>query len=185
MKATPTSLPGVLVLDPVVHEDDRGLFFESFNRDTFAGAGLDLAFAQSNVSRSRRGVLRGMHYQWPNPQGKLINVLEGEVFDVAADIRPDSPTFRQWIAVSLTAENRRQLWIPEGYAHGFCTVSDWATISYQCTVPYDRAADASIRWNDADLAIDWPVSEPLLSAKDERAAFLADIKPNRLPRLLP
>jgi dTDP-4-dehydrorhamnose 3,5-epimerase len=185
MKATPTSLPGVLVLDPVVHEDDRGLFFESFNRDTFAGLGIDVLFAQSNVSRSRRGVLRGMHYQWPNPQGKLINVLEGEVLDIAADIRPDSPTFRQWIAVSLTAENRRQLWIPEGYAHGFCTVSDQATISYQCTTPYDRAADASIRWNDADLAIDWPVSDPLLSAKDERAPFLADIDPTRLPRLLP
>ena len=126
-----------------------------------------------------------MHYQWPKPQGKLINVLDGEVLDIAADIRPDSPTFRQWIAVSLTAENRRQLWIPEGYAHGFCTVSDRATISYQCTVPYDRAADASIRWNDGDLAIDWPVSKPLLSAKDERAPFLAEIDPARLPRLFP
>jgi dTDP-4-dehydrorhamnose 3,5-epimerase len=185
MKIISTELPGVVVLEPIVHEDDRGYFFESFNRDTFATLGIEVAFAQTNVSRSRRGTLRGLHFQFPKPQGKLINVLEGEVLDIAVDIRRDSPTFRRSVAVTLSAANRRQLWIPEGYAHGFCTVSDWATISYQCTTPYDRAADAAIRWNDSSLAIDWPVSAPLLSAKDEKAPYLDELPPDRLPRLHP
>ena len=181
MKFSPTALPGVTLIEPDVFGDDRGYFFESFNQRVFAEAGIDVSFVQSNVSRSRRGVLRGLHYQWPKPQGKLVSVLEGEVFDVAVDIRPESPTFGQHVDVMLSADNRRILWIPEGYAHGFCVVSDYATFAYQCTTLYDRAADASIRWNDSAFAIDWPVSDPELSAKDAGAPFHSAIPRERLP----
>jgi dTDP-4-dehydrorhamnose 3,5-epimerase len=133
------------------------------------------------VSRSVRGVLRGLHYQWPKPQGKLVSVLEGEVWDVAVDVRRGSPTFGQWTAVVLSAENKRHFWIPEGFAHGFVTLSDTALFNYVCTDTYDREADAGVRWNDADLAIDWPVASPLLSDKDAKLPFLADIAPGRLP----
>ena len=128
-----------------------------------------------------RGVLRGLHYQWPKPQGKLVSVLEGEVYDVAVDIRRGSPTFGQWTAVVLGADNKRHFWIPEGFAHGFVTLSDTALFNYVCTDTYDREADAGIRWNDADLAIDWPVASPLLSDKDAKLPFLAGIAPERLP----
>lgn len=181
MKFHTTALPGVLLIEPKVFGDERGHFFESYNQQVFSEAGVNVNFVQSNVSRSRRGVLRGLHYQWPHPQGKLVSVLEGEVYDIAVDIRPESPTFRQHVAVSLSADNRRMLWIPEGYAHGFCVVSDVATFAYQCTALYDRAADASIRWNDASLSIDWPVTAPELSAKDAQAPFLADVPRERLP----
>lgn len=183
MKKTDTSLLGVAVLDPLVHGDDRGFFYESFNQATFATLGINASFVQTNTSRSARGVLRGLHYQWPMPQGKLVSVLEGEVYDVAVDIRPDSPTFRQSFAVMLSAQNHRHLWIPPGYAHGFCVVSEWATFTYQCTTLYDRAADAAIRWDDSELVIDWPISDPIVSAKDAKAPSLADIDPLRLPRL--
>ncbi|HET6430828.1 dTDP-4-dehydrorhamnose 3,5-epimerase [Dyella sp.] len=185
MKWITTSLPGALIVEPRVLSDARGFFYESFNQQTFREAGIDVSFVQSNVSRSARGVLRGLHYQWPNPQGKLVTVLEGEAYDVAVDIRPESPTFGQWTGVMLTAQNRRQFWIPEGYAHGFCVTSDFATLSYQCTALYDRQADAAIRWNDDRLKIDWPVSEPLLSDKDAAAPFLADIPRHRLPSCAP
>lgn len=181
MKFHSTELPGVMLIEPTVFGDERGYFFEGYNQKAFADAGIDAKFVQSNVSRSRRGVLRGLHYQWPNPQGKLVSVLEGEVYDIAVDIRPESPTYQRHVAVFLSAENHRMLWIPEGYAHGFCVVSDVATFAYQCTALYDRVADASIRWNDADLAIDWPVTAPDLSAKDSKAPFLADIPRDRLP----
>ena len=136
---------------------------------------------QANVSRSARGVLRGLHYQWPNPQGKLVSVVEGEVFDVAVDIRRGSPTFGQWAGVMLTAENHRHFWVPEGFAHGFVVLSEFATFAYQCTALYDAKADAGVRWDDAAIAIDWPVSAPLLSGKDEKAPLLADIAAERLP----
>jgi len=185
MKATATELPEVLILEPQVFGDARGFFYESYNEAKYREAGIDHTFVQSNVSRSARGVLRGLHYQWPNPQGKLVSVLEGEVYDVAVDIRLGSPTFGRWTAAMLTAENKRQFWIPEGFAHGFCVVSDYATFVYQCTVLYDRAADAGIRWNDAQLAIDWPVAEPLLSDKDKGTPFLADVPPGKLPTYTP
>lgn len=181
MKIVETDLPGCLILEPQVFGDDRGFFYESFNRDKLAALGLDLQFVQGNVSRSMRGVLRGLHYQWPKPQGKLVSVLEGEVWDVAVDIRRGSPTFGQWSAVVLTAENKRHFWIPEGFAHGFAVLSEQATFTYLCTQTYDRDADASIRWNDATLAIDWPLGAPLLSDKDARAPFLEDIHEERLP----
>lgn len=181
MKVVATDLPGCLVLEPQVFGDDRGFFYESFNRDKLAAVGLPPHFVQGNVSRSVRGVLRGLHYQWPKPQGKLVSVLEGEVWDVAVDLRRGSPTFGQWTTVVLSAENKRHFWIPEGYAHGFVTLSETALFNYVCTDTYDREADAGVRWNDADLAIDWPVASPLLSGKDAALPFLADIAPGRLP----
>lgn len=182
MKIIETDLPGCLVIEPLVHGDARGYFYESFNAAKYKKHGLDLSFVQSNVSRSARGVLRGLHYQFPNPQGKLVNVLEGEVYDVAVDIRVGSPTFGRWAAAILTADNKRHFWIPEGFAHGFVVLSDHATFTYQCTALYDHAADAGIRWNDGEIAIDWPTSEPLLSDKDQRAPFLRDVPRDRLPR---
>ena len=181
MKAIETGLPGCLVLEPQVFGDDRGFFYESFNQDRLAAIGLSPRFVQGNVSRSSRGVLRGLHFQWPKPQGKLVSVLEGEVWDVAVDVRRGSPTFGQWSGVVLSAENKRHFWIPEGFAHGFVTLSESALFTYLCTDTYDPAADAGIRWNDGDLAIDWPVSAPLLSDKDSRLPFLADLAPERLP----
>jgi dTDP-4-dehydrorhamnose 3,5-epimerase len=181
MKLVETGLPGCLVIEPQVFGDARGFFYESWNQARYREHGLDLQFVQGNVSSSSRGVLRGLHYQWPNPQGKLVSVLEGEVYDVAVDIRRGSPSFGRSAAVVLSADNKRQLWIPEGFAHGFVVLSERALFSYLCTAPYDRAADANIRWNDAELAIDWPVSAPSLSDKDAAAPFLADVAPERLP----
>ena len=165
--------------------DARGFFYETWNAERFKAHGLPSQFVQSNVSSSVKGVLRGLHYQWPRPQGKLVSVLEGEVYDVAVDIRRGSPTFGQWAAVILSAENRKQLWIPEGFAHGFAVLSDRALFSYLCTDVYVKEADAGIRWNDADIGVDWPISQPTLSAKDEVAAFLKDIPQDSLPVYTP
>lgn len=185
MKCVETGLPGCVVIEPRVHGDERGFFFEAWNRQRFADAGLDMVFVQSNVSSSSQGVLRGLHYQWPRPQGKLVSVLQGEIYDVAVDIRRGSPTFGQSTAVLLSGENKRQLWIPEGFAHGFAVLSATALFQYLCTDVYVAENDAGIRWNDAAIAIDWPVSDPLLSSKDEKAPFLTDIAEDRLPVYLP
>jgi dTDP-4-dehydrorhamnose 3,5-epimerase len=166
---------------PAVFGDDRGFFFETWNADRYGQLGLPDKFVQSNVSSSARGVLRGLHYQWPNPQGKLVSVFEGEVYDVAVDIRRGSPTFGRWAAVVLSAENKRQFWIPEGFAHGFAVLSERAIFSYLCTAQYDKAADAGVRWDDAAIGIDWPIDSPLLSDKDAVAPFLKDVAPDRLP----
>jgi len=181
MRIIETSLPGCRVIEPAVFEDERGFFFEAWNAQASAQHGLPATFVQSNVAGSERGVLRGLHYQWPNPQGKLVGVLEGEVYDVAVDVRRGSPTFGRWTAVVLSAANRRQMWIPEGFAHGYVVLSERALFSYLCTAPYDRTADAAIRWDDPALAIDWPVTDPRLSPKDRGAPLLADIAPERLP----
>lgn len=181
MKVVATELSGCVIVEPRVFGDARGFFYESYNAQKYKEAGLDLRFVQSNVSRSAHGVLRGLHYQWPNPQGKLVSVLEGEVYDVAVDIRNGSPTFGRWAAVVLSAENKRHFWVPEGFAHGFAVLSEHATFSYQCTALYDAAADAGIRWNDADIGIDWPISAPQLSDKDQRAPFLRDVPREALP----
>ncbi|MGG2099237.1 dTDP-4-dehydrorhamnose 3,5-epimerase [Stenotrophomonas sp. NRRL B-14846] len=185
MKVIETSLPGCKIVEPAVFGDARGFFFETWNADRFAEAGLVSSFVQSNMSSSSKGVLRGIHYQWPRPQGKLISVLEGEVYDVAVDIRRGSPTFGRWEAVILSAENKRQFLIPEGFAHGFVVLSETALFNYLCTDVYLKEADAAIRWNDADVAIDWPISAPTLSAKDENAPFLKDIAEDRLPVYTP
>ena len=181
MKLVETGLPGCVVIEPAVFGDERGFFYEAWNAERFGAHGLPTAFVQSNVSSSARGVLRGLHYQWPTPQGKLVSVLEGEVYDVAVDIRRGSPTFGRHAAVILSAANKRHLWIPEGFAHGFVALSERALFSYLCTAPYDRAGDAGIRWNDARLAIDWPVAAPSLSDKDARAPFLDEVPVERLP----
>ena len=181
MRVRKTDLDGCLLIEPQVFGDDRGFFYEAWHAQRFAEQGLPLKFVQSNVSSSSQGVLRGLHYQWPNPQGKLVSVLEGEVYDVAVDIRIGSPQFGRWTAAILSGENKRQLWIPEGFAHGFVVLSERALFGYLCTAHYDREADAGIRWNDAALAIDWPVSAPLLSDKDARAPFLQDVPEERLP----
>jgi dTDP-4-dehydrorhamnose 3,5-epimerase len=185
MKVIETSLPGVLIIEPQVFGDARGFFYESYNRAKWVDAGIKADFIQTNVSRSAKGVLRGLHYQWPNPQGKLVSVLDGEVYDVAVDIRRGSPTFGQSVSVMLTAENHRHFWVPEGFAHGFCVLSEFATFTYQCTALYDAKADAGIRWNDADLGIDWPLRIPLLSDKDGKMPLLKDVAPERLPVFAP
>jgi len=183
MRVIETQLPGCWVLEPKVFSDERGYFYETWNKQVFADLGLNLEFKQSNVSSSSRGVLRGLHFQWPKPQGKLVHVLDGEVYDVAVDIRRDSPTYGHWASVILSADNKRQFWIPPGFAHGFVTLSERATFSYLCTESYDPECDAGLRWDDANLAIDWPVGNPKLSAKDAKAPFLCDIPPEKLPRV--
>lgn len=181
MKIIETKLPGAVIIEPAVFGDSRGFFFESWNAERFAAHGLPTRFVQSNVSSSSRGVLRGLHYQWPRPQGKLVSVLEGEVFDVAVDIRRGSPTFGQWEGVLLSAENKRQFWIPEGYAHAFLGLSDRVIFTYLCTDVWVKEVDSNIRWDDPRIGIDWPIDAPLLSDKDAAAPLLAEIAEDRLP----
>lgn len=181
MKVLDAGLEGCLILEPRVFEDERGYFYETFRTNVFSERGLDVAFKQGNVSKSLKGVLRGLHYQWPKPQGKLVSVLEGEVWDVAVDIRRGSPTFGNWTAVVLSAENKRHLLIPEGFAHGFVVLSESAIFTYLCTETYDAQADANIAWNDPQLAIDWPIASPSLSPKDAAAPILNDVPADRLP----
>ena len=186
MNILQTRLPGCVAIEPGVHGDARGFFYEAWNAARFAAHGLPAQFVQHNVSRSQRGVLRGLHYQWPgNPQGKLVGVLEGEVYDVAVDLRRDSQTFGQHAAAILSAGNRRQFWIPEGFAHGFLVLSETALFTYLCTAPYDRASENALRWDDPRLAIDWPLAEVQLSDNDANAPFLDAIPPEHLPRCLP
>lgn len=180
-----TGVPGLVVVEPAVHGDDRGYFMESWHASRYGSHGLPDRFVQSNVSRSAAGVIRGLHYQHPKPQGKLVSVLEGRIFDVGVDIRPDSPTFRQWAGVELSAQNHLQLYIPEGFAHGFCVLGESALISYLCTAEYSAEFDAGIAWNDPDIAIEWPVATGQLSGKDQVAPRLAEIDPGQLPRVAP
>lgn len=177
MKVTPLALPEVVLLEPSVFADDRGWFYESFNARSFAEAtGLDVQFVQDNHSRSSRGVLRGLHYQLsPAAQGKLVRVVAGAIFDVAVDIRRSSPNCGRWVAKTLTAEDRRQVWVPAGFAHGFVALSDGTEVLYKTTDFYNKAAERSIRWNDPDLAIDWPADlTPMLADKDAAAPAFAD-----------
>lgn len=176
MNVIQTELPGVLLIEPRVFSDERGFFFESFNARRFEEAtGLSRDFVQDNHSRSRHGVLRGLHYQLQQPQGKLIRVVAGEVYDVAVDIRRHSPSFGRWVGVQLSAENRRQLWLPEGFAHGFLVLSEFADVLYKTTDYYAPAHERCIRWDDPNLAISWPLAgAPLLSAKDQAGVSLAD-----------
>jgi dTDP-4-dehydrorhamnose 3,5-epimerase len=175
IKLSQTSLPGVVIVEPEVFFDDRGFFIESFNACDFEDVGLPTDFVQDNHSRSVRGVLRGLHYQYPAWQGKLARVLVGEVFDVAVDIRRSSPHFGQWFGVKLTSENYKQLYIPPGFAHGFCVLSSAAEMAYKCTALYKPAEDASVLWNDSDIGIDWPIGDPILSPKDAAAPRLFEL----------
>lgn len=174
MNVIQTALPGVLIIEPKVFGDDRGFFFESYQAERYADAGIAGPFVQDNVSRSVKGTLRGLHLQEPRPQGKLVGVLSGAVYDVAVDVRRGSPTFGKWIGVDLSAQNKRQLWIPPGFAHGFCVTSDSADFMYKCTEYYAPEFEQSVRWDDPELGIDWPVTQPLLSKKDAAAPRLKD-----------
>lgn len=180
MNVIETPLPGVLVLEPRVFRDDRGYFLETYSRRRYAELGLP-EFVQDNLSFSRQGVLRGLHYQHPAGQGKLVSVAQGEVLDIAVDIRLGSPTFGKWHGVLLSAENQRQYWVPVGYAHGFVVLSETAVFSYKCTDYYTPSDEGSVLWSDPDLGIDWKVNHPILAPKDASAPRLAEIPPHRLP----
>lgn len=176
MKAAPLEISDVVLIEPKVFGDDRGFFFESFNQAKFeAATGRPVNFVQDNHSRSAKNVLRGLHYQIQHPQGKLVRVVQGEVFDVAVDLRKSSPTFGQWVGEILSAENKRQMWVPEGFAHGFIVLSDNAEFLYKTTDYYAPEHERSIAWNDPAIAIQWPIDvEPVLSAKDQQGKSLAD-----------
>jgi dTDP-4-dehydrorhamnose 3,5-epimerase len=175
MKAIETSLPGVLIIEPRVFADDRGFFMETYHAaKLLEAAGIDAPFVQDNHSGSSAGVLRGLHYQEPNAQGKMVRAVTGSILDVAVDIRRGSPHFGQWVGVELSAENRRQLWVPPGFAHGFCVLTAWADVLYKCTTLYEQQYDRGIIWNDPEIAVEWPVAEPLLSPKDAALPLLRD-----------
>ena len=178
MNVIETALPGVLLIEPRVFGDDRGFFYESWNARAFADAGLDLAFVQDNHSKSAKGVLRGLHYQNPDPQGKLVRVVAGAVYDVAVDLRRSSPTFGRWVGYELSAANKRMLWVPPGFAHGFLSLEDGTEFLYKCTAFYAPANEHSLLWNDPAVGIDWPLDgiEPLLAGKDADGHPLADVK---------
>lgn len=175
MKIVDTPLPGVLLIEPVLHRDSRGAFFEAYQKERYSQIGLPDQFAQDNVSISAANVLRGMHFQNPLPQGKLVQVLSGSVFDVVVDLRRASATFAQWFGIELSGQNRLQVWVPDGFAHGFCVLQPDTIFSYKCTERFDADSDRSLRWNDPDINIKWPVSEPLVSEKDSKAPALSEI----------
>ncbi len=174
MKVTPLSIPEVLLVEPRVFGDDRGFFLETFNAQRYAEVGIAQAFVQDNLSRSRKGTLRGLHFQEPRGQGKLVQVLSGAVWDVVVDVRRGSPHFGRWVGTELSADNRRQLWVPPGFAHGFCVLSETADFFYKCTEFYSPGNEHAVHWGDPDLDIRWPISSPLLSAKDASAPRLKD-----------
>jgi dTDP-4-dehydrorhamnose 3,5-epimerase len=186
MKVTPTDLPEVLLIEPKVHGDHRGWFMESWQAARYREVGIADAFVQDNQSYSARGTLRGLHIQHPHGQGKLVQVIQGEVFDVAVDVRRGSPHFGHWAGAHLTAENKHQLWVPKGFVHGFLVLSDTALFSYKCTDLYHPETEFSVRWDDPDIGIDWPLERllgeaPKLSDKDRDAPYLRDIPPAQLP----
>ncbi len=178
MQVLDTPLEGVKLIVPTVHEDARGFFMETFNARGFADAGLPVDFVQDNHSRSTHGVLRGLHYQYPTWQGKLVRTVRGEVFDVAVDLRPDSQTFARWYGTTLSAENRNQLYIPPGFAHGFCVTSEQADVVYKCTALYVPSEDRCLRWDDPDIGIEWPLEAPLVSQKDAKGRRLREAFPD-------
>jgi dTDP-4-dehydrorhamnose 3,5-epimerase len=182
MNVMQTDVPGVLVVEPKVFGDARGFFLETFRAEVYSAAGMPGPFVQDNASRSKRGVLRGLHYQHPHGQGKLVQVLDGEVFDVAVDVRVGSPTFGRWVGRTLSSETKRQLYIPPGFAHGFVVTSDEALFVYKCTDYYRPECERSVRWDDPAIGIDWPTRDVELSAKDRAAPLLAEMTLEQLPR---
>jgi dTDP-4-dehydrorhamnose 3,5-epimerase len=181
MKLAQTELEGVIVVEPRVFEDPRGFFMETFHRDRYEELGIRDDFCQDNLSFSGRNTLRGLHYQFPHAQAKLVQVLQGEIFDVAVDIRRGSPTFGRAVGVTLSERNRRQLFIPKGFAHGFCVLSETALFAYKCSDFYAPDCDRGVLWSDPAIGIQWPASNPLLSAKDQGLPLLKDIPPEQLP----
>jgi dTDP-4-dehydrorhamnose 3,5-epimerase len=182
MQVHKTELPGVLIIEPKIFGDERGYFMETWSQPRYAEQVTTDFFVQDNVSFSRRGVLRGLHYQRVNTQAKLVYVLLGEVFDVAVDVRWGSPTFGQWTSVLLSAENKKQFFVPAGFAHGFCVTSETALFAYKCTDVYNPQAEYTVLWNDPALAIPWPAPHPELSAKDAQGTLLAEVAEELLPR---
>jgi dTDP-4-dehydrorhamnose 3,5-epimerase len=181
MRVRATGLPEVLVVEPTIHGDARGFFFESFNAARYAEAGIIGPFVQDNVSLSQRGVLRGLHLQHPHAQGKLVSVLDGEVFDVAVDVRVGSPRFGEWAGERLSSADKRQIWVPPGFAHGFLVLSATALFAYKCTEYYRPTSELSLRWDDPRIGIKWPTRDVTLSAKDRAALALDEVDPSRLP----
>lgn len=183
MKVSTTAIPGVVLIEPRIFRDDRGYFLETWSEANYGKAGLPTVFRQDNLSRSSVGVLRGLHFQFPVAQGKLVSVAQGEVFDVAVDIRVGSPTFGRWVGVTLSAANGHQLYIPEGFAHGFQVIgTEPALFAYKCTAGYDPAGQCSLRWDDPAIGIAWPLPNPVLAPKDADAPRLSEIPLDRLPR---
>ncbi len=176
MEVRDTDLTGVKLVIPRVFDDPRGFFLESYNQRAFADAGLPDTFVQDNHSFSTKGVLRGLHYQYPTWQGKLVRAVTGRIFDVAVDIRADSPEFGRWFATELSSENKHQLWVPPGYAHGFCVLSDYADVTYKVTTLYEPSEDRCIRWDDPDIGVQWPIAEPIVSDKDAKGELLKDLQ---------
>jgi len=181
LRVLATGLDGVVIIEPEVHGDERGFFQETWKSSSYHSHGLPAAFAQANVSRSAKGVLRGLHYQYQQPQGKLVSVFAGRIFDVAVDIRRWSSSFGQWAGVELSADNHRQLYIPEGFAHGFIVLSDSALFHYHCTTEYLPQFDAAIAWNDPDIKVKWPLAPESISARDRAAPYLRDVAFEHLP----
>ena len=175
MKVIETKLPGVLIIEPKVFGDARGFFKETFQAERYQEAGIEYEFVQDNHSRSQKGVLRGLHFQITKPQGKLVSCSQGAVFDVAVDVNPESATFGQYVGIELTEDNHHQFWVPPGYAHGFCVLTDTADFQYKCTDYYDPSDEGGLIWNDSDVAIDWPMDQPLLSDKDAKLPTLKEL----------
>lgn len=180
MEITETKLPGILIIEPHVFEDKRGFFIETYHQKRYSDVGIDGIFVQDNLSHSVSGILRGLHYQLKHPQAKLVQVLSGAIFDVAVDIRRGSPAFGQWTGVLLSVENHRQIFVPEGFAHGFCVLSETADVLYKCTDFYSPDDEGGILWSDPDIGIEWPISDPLLSDKDSGYPCLRDVPNERL-----
>jgi dTDP-4-dehydrorhamnose 3,5-epimerase len=186
LRVIETKLPGAVVVEPKVFGDERGFFMETWHQARYEEAGLPSRFVQDNLSFSRGGVLRGLHFQNPDQQGKLVQVLQGEVFDVAVDIRGGSPTFGEWEGVVLSSENKRQFYVPEGFAHGFLVTGGSALFSYKCTAKYNPSAEGFVLWNDPEIGIDWPLeASPVVSEKDRAARPLGEIPPEELPQYEP
>jgi len=180
MKVTHCDIPGLLIIEPKVFGDARGFFLETWHRQRYRDAGLDVDFVQDNLSSSRRGTIRGLHFQNPRAQGKLVWVVQGEVFDVAVDLRRSSPTFGRWHGLNLSAENRLQFYIPPGFAHGFAVLSETAIFAYKCTDFYSPGDELTLKWDDPDVGVQWPIRNPTLSEKDQRGICLKDLPPERL-----
>jgi len=180
VRVVDTALPGVVIIEPAVARDDRGLFLETWRADAFAAAGIAVAFVQDNYSRSARGTLRGLHWQWRKPQAKLVRVVAGSIFDVVVDVRRDSPTFGRWVGLELSAESFRQVYIPVGFAHGFCVTSEVADFTYKVSSYYDGAQERGIAWDDPDIGVQWPIEDPIVSDRDRSNPTLAEIA-DRLP----
>jgi dTDP-4-dehydrorhamnose 3,5-epimerase len=177
MKFIPTPLSGVLLIEPDVFSDPRGYFLESFHEEKYSAAGISGPFVQSNISKSSKGTLRGLHAQLSHPQGKLVHIIQGEIWDVVVDVRPDSPAFKKWYGETLSADRPRQMYVPIGFAHGFCVLSDSAIVEYKCTDFYDPSHELHLLWNDPEIAICWPIQNPILSKKDQTGTPLREMTP--------